>query len=301
MRNIFLPLKKRKQLPVETICRNCQTQLQGPYCHKCGQNLFIGSKRTFGELSISTLENIFAFDNKILTTLKLLLFFPGKLTKEYINGRIVRYVHPSKLFWFISLIFFTVLTMSIKQNNINIKKEGNISNMIENTQSNPGKEKYNAEIKIGKADTEKIDQTVKQIIALPENVTFQNYISTYSPYVAFLLIPFFAFLLFIFYRNRSYYYADYLAFALHLHSFAFIIFSIYLGLGMIFGNLKLESIVFFYIPMIYFIIASYTVFRPGKISLIAKSLSIAIIFGFMILIVLALFFVILIYLSINNK
>ncbi len=72
-----------------------------------------GARRSIRDLTFNMTENIFSFDDKIFSTLIYLLFVPGKLTKEYMKGRIVSYVHPSKLFWFISILFFTLLTIHI--------------------------------------------------------------------------------------------------------------------------------------------------------------------------------------------
>lgn len=301
MKNLIAGYKRRKQMPVQSLCRNCRTSLQGPYCHKCGQNLFIGSKRSFRDLFFNAIENIFVLDSKLLITLKYLLFFPGKLTKEYINGRIVRYVHPSKLFWFITLVFFTLLTMNIRENrNQFTTNTESISKVLDNQKQDIQKE-INASVGSDKEiSAGEMEQQIQKLITLPGSMTFQNYISTYSPYVTFLLIPFFAFLLYIFYRERTYYYADYLAFALHFHSFIFILFGIYIGLGMLFENLSFGQSVFLYIPMIYFLIASWVVFKPRPLALIGKSILIALIFSFVILLILILFFVTIYYLSLKD-
>ncbi len=105
---------KRKTTLVHAVCKNCETHLQGRYCHVCGQDVFSGAIRTVKDLTFNAVENMFVLDNKLFSTLKYLIFFPGKLSVEYRNGRVKRFVHPSKLFWFISIIFFTLLTVQIK-------------------------------------------------------------------------------------------------------------------------------------------------------------------------------------------
>lgn len=292
MKNMLSSYIRAKQLPVHAVCRNCQTRLEGPFCHICGQNVFKGSKRSFRDLAFNTLENLFAIDYKLLITLKYLLFFPGRLTKEYINGRIVRYVHPSKLFWFISLLFFTLVTININRNKQEIAlDESNISTIINSSQDSISKtiipEQYNEY----KAKTDKINSTIGNAVNAINSDDFKGYISTYSPYVAFILIPFFAFLLFLLYRDKKLFYADYLAFALHFHSFVFILLGAYLLLKMSFEKVEISSVVFFYAPMLYFIIASWYVFRPGIFSLIAKSILIVILFGITIIATLIFFFV----------
>ncbi|MCD7902058.1 MAG: DUF3667 domain-containing protein [Bacteroides sp.] len=96
------------------VCRNCQTRLVSRYCHNCGQDLFSGTEKTINEIIYNTFDTVFAFDNKILITLKYLFFFPGKLTKNFFEGKVICYVYPAKLFWFATLFFFAMLTFNSK-------------------------------------------------------------------------------------------------------------------------------------------------------------------------------------------
>jgi hypothetical protein len=86
-------------------CLNCGTGLQGPFCHYCGQpdkNLM----RFFPALLREMLEDFVDFDSRFMRTLKPLLFRPGKLTRDYLDGRRFRYVPPLRLYIFSSLAFF---------------------------------------------------------------------------------------------------------------------------------------------------------------------------------------------------
>ena len=51
-------------------------------------------------------ENVYQFDGKVWTTLYLLIRRPGFLTNEFNAGKISSYVHPLRLFMFISCLFF---------------------------------------------------------------------------------------------------------------------------------------------------------------------------------------------------
>lgn len=290
-----------KQLPVHAVCRNCQTKLEGPYCHRCGQNVFVGTKRSFSELAFNTLENMFAVDHKLLVTLKYLIFFPGKLTKEYINGRIVRYVHPSKLFWFISLLFFMLVTYNIKQQSANISKATDaITQQIAQQNQANGKVRKDPAQKVQQSSSESNETDfLSKLTKASKHIDIAGYVTTYSPYVTFLLIPFFAFLAFILYKERSYFYADYLAFALHFHSFVFILIGSYLGIQLLFPNLNIGGLIFFFIPVTYFLIASWVVFKPGIPALIGKSVLIFFTFGIAILSVLLAFLAFMIYMAIR--
>jgi len=86
-------------------CLNCGTELMGPFCYYCGQpdkNLM----RFFPALLRDLLEDVVDFDSRFMRTLKPLLFHPGKLTRDYLDGRRFRYVPPMRLYIFSSVIFF---------------------------------------------------------------------------------------------------------------------------------------------------------------------------------------------------
>lgn len=106
---------KKKDKLVLLKCQNCGTQMNGPYCHLCGQSLFAG-KESFNEAFLNNTLSLYAIDFKIFRTIKLLLFYPGYLTKEYCQGRIIRYEHPFKLFWFVALLFFIYFSYQFDPN-----------------------------------------------------------------------------------------------------------------------------------------------------------------------------------------
>jgi len=104
----------KKHYRAENDCLNCGTILQGKFCHVCGQeNLQI--KESFGHMMNHAISDYFHFDHQFFNTLKPLLFQPGKLTNEYMAGKRVSYLHPVKMYIFISLIFFVLLFSDTNQ------------------------------------------------------------------------------------------------------------------------------------------------------------------------------------------
>ena len=91
-------------------CMNCGTALMGPFCHYCGQpdkNLV----RFFPALLRELLEDFMDFDSRFMRTIKPLLFKPGKLTRDYLDGRRFRYVPPMRLYIFSSLALFFLIAV----------------------------------------------------------------------------------------------------------------------------------------------------------------------------------------------
>src|SRR5476651_1803657 len=95
----------KKHYRAENDCLNCGATLQGKFCHVCGQeNLEI--KESFGHMMNHAISDYFHFDYQFFHTLKPLFFKPGLLTNEYMAGRRVQYLHPVKMYIFISLVYF---------------------------------------------------------------------------------------------------------------------------------------------------------------------------------------------------
>ena len=88
-------------------CLNCNAQVNGRFCSVCGQEN-IEPKETFWNLVSHFLYDLFHYDGKVLSTLKALVFKPGLLTHEYVRGRRASYLHPIRLYIFISAVFFII-------------------------------------------------------------------------------------------------------------------------------------------------------------------------------------------------
>lgn len=88
-------------------CENCGTALVGLYCHACGQPAEPSptSVRAFARHSAADVTNL---DSRILRTLGLLLARPGRLTREYLAGRRIRYTKPLQLYLGAAAAFFFV-------------------------------------------------------------------------------------------------------------------------------------------------------------------------------------------------
>jgi hypothetical protein len=91
----------------EKDCLNCGATVIGPYCHNCGQEN-IEPKESFWHLILHFFNDITHFDGKFFTTLRILLFRPGFLSKEYMSGKRVSYLNPIRMYLFTSFIFFLV-------------------------------------------------------------------------------------------------------------------------------------------------------------------------------------------------
>lgn len=118
--------KERHKLKYRsTKCRNCYHPLDvsDRYCPNCSQ-LNSTKKLAFNDFFNEFFAGIFAYDSRFYRTLRVLLFMPGKISKDYIEGKQVRYANPYRFYLSASIIFFLVwsLTHSFEPN-VNIDPE----------------------------------------------------------------------------------------------------------------------------------------------------------------------------------
>ncbi|MBT8103833.1 MAG: DUF4286 family protein [Gammaproteobacteria bacterium] len=88
-------------------CLNCGTRLRGQYCGVCGQrarNRLI----SLWELVSDAFGDLFEIDSRLWRTLIPLLARPGRLTRDYLEGRRARYMPPFRTYLVLSVIFFVV-------------------------------------------------------------------------------------------------------------------------------------------------------------------------------------------------
>ena len=85
-------------------CLNCGASQQGPYCHTCGQGAD-DHHRSIGHLLWEAVEGFTHLDGRLAQTLPALLFHPGRLARDHIEGRRQRHVPPFRLFLITLLVF----------------------------------------------------------------------------------------------------------------------------------------------------------------------------------------------------
>jgi hypothetical protein len=137
-------------------CKNCGTPLEGWYCHSCGQNADT-HHRSILHLLWEAIEGMFHLDGRLANTLPLLFFKPGKLAKDYMEGRIVRHVPPFRTFLVALLLFIFAAEHAIH----NIRHQQELKEEKEATQlTTPAGRKARAD-EIRKDAVERRDERLK--------------------------------------------------------------------------------------------------------------------------------------------
>jgi hypothetical protein len=213
--------------PPEPNCLNCGAELHGTYCHACGQkavSLHLGVHDFAHEATHEFLH----LDGKILNTVKLLVFKPGQLTKEFVEGRRARYISPLRVYLTFSLLFFFLAAMDPRGGVIRVGTGPNAS-----APTNAAEEKRAEEI--------------------------AHLLQKQLPRLMFVLMPVFGLLTLAFYRWKQPYYVPHLYYSVHLHAFVFLLLSVVALLGFT-GNYgkTLGALLFFaFIPYHYFALRGF--------------------------------------------
>src|SRR5688500_12197311 len=99
---------------IETLerCQNCDTPLQGKFCHTCGQKQIEPHERTLKYLITQFLSAAFNLENNFLKSLWLLVSKPGFLAQHYVKGKRKSYMPPFSVFLIINFFYFNFSPMS---------------------------------------------------------------------------------------------------------------------------------------------------------------------------------------------
>jgi hypothetical protein len=226
-------------------CRNCGAQAPLNFCPQCGQETTLHPP-TLREFLHEFVGHYVALEGALWRTLALLLARPGRLTREYLDGRRRRYVLPLRLYLTTSFIFFVVLKfvagnigtpMVVKVGGQNLsvaeyeariaQAEGHapsgaasgvsFETMRANLCGAPGER---ACTRVEAA----LNESFKHMQAHPQEAFehAREHVLHWAPYAIFLLLPAFAGILQLTYRNRRMTYGEHVVFSLHLHAFWFL-------------------------------------------------------------------------------
>lgn len=228
-------------------CPNCGSELVEAYCAHCGQRQRgVGSMRQFiGE----SLDDQLGVDHKLPRTLQALFLRPGFLTREYMAGRIVRYIPPFRLYLIASVLFFVLLSFLSRRSDWAERAQQAIeagdSARVDTLAARAPRDSSGLRVGVSFRDDRnwldsarvnvpwawldrKIEANLKALGELPPGTAMRRITNTIieeMPRVMFVLLPVFALLLKLVYIRRRRLYLEHMIFALHLHTFAMLLFS----------------------------------------------------------------------------
>ena len=190
-------------------CLNCGAEHVAAYCAECGQKAG-HLNPTVHELLHDVWHEVAHIDGKVLSTGRHLLFRPGFLTREYFAGRRAQYVRPLRLYLIFSVIYFGAVQL--------LPADAGRSSSF-NVSFTPSANETAADVQ--KA-IESRGFSSQQEASAATNQALMRYI----PQAFFILVPFFALLMWLVTFRSGLNYPQHLYFALHVHAAAFAISTI---------------------------------------------------------------------------
>jgi hypothetical protein len=166
--------------------------LTGPFCAACGQKAVSLDIRVHDFIHELLHETVHV-DGRIFQSILRLLTRPGFLTREYLQGRRVRWISPIRLYLIFSLVFFAVSALP-GANPVRVE-------------ASPASAEASAELqKVGFDSIDDLRETLNHLLL------------TWVPRAMFVLVPLFAGLTMAVYRGVDGNYLHHLYFALHVHA-----------------------------------------------------------------------------------
>lgn len=221
---------KRRKLdtaPPGTACANCETVLEGPYCHRCGQ-LAEDFHRSIGHLVEELGESLLDFDGRIWRTLPRLVLRPGRLTRSYLDGHRAMQVPPLRLFLIVLLLVFLLGGIGNKPRMANIVTPRG-SQTIDLAHDPHAADKMT--IDLGKSAKAKANASwlkTRILNAAHDPERFMMVMESWAHRLAILMLPIGAGLLgLLFVFKRRFFLYDHLIFTMHSLSFQGLLISGY--------------------------------------------------------------------------
>jgi hypothetical protein len=323
-------------------CANCGDPTPGRFCPTCGQ------RRTTVRVSVGAIvgeviRDELALNSALPRTLVGILLQPGRLTNEYIRGRVVSYIPPLRLYLISSVLFFLLLSFvglraldrpapvmldgapsadaaadddsvravlqaqreqlaSLDTAGLPVMARSFVRRAIAETDAAlagagdttaeqtrarralpdavalpPGTmQPWAADMRRsarGAPLQHAVERKLDQLGHLPPEDAIREFLSSmldFAPHAMFVLLPVFALLLKLLYIRRDRYYAEHFVFALHVHSFFFLMFIIMLALPWD----RADGLLIIWM-VVYVWLAMKRVYRQGLVRTTAKWLALA--------------------------
>jgi hypothetical protein len=229
-------------------CADCGALAPRAYCPECGQKTALHAA-SVREVIHELVGQFIAVEGKLWRTLALLAFQPGRLTTEYLAGRRNRYIVPLRLYLSASFLFFLIVKVAMPaappgslgfdpQHSViatddggKVTREG-AHLTIESGDANesPVEVDLDPDLRCGDKDApcatwkKALARTLAAYKADPgrERARFVDRLQSNASYALFAMLPVFALLTSLVYRNRRMYYGEHMVFALHMHTFWFL-------------------------------------------------------------------------------
>lgn len=246
-------------------CLNCGDPTVGNYCPQCGQRK-VDVRISLRRMVMEVLDDQLALNSALPRTLGTLFFRPGRLTADYVHGRIARYIPPFRLYLISSLLFFVLLPVvtdvgAIQADFANTDRADSTA-VATGADAAAGAARRDS-VRAAGADTtgfglqvrdgddggfqinmgwdrdrvprwlhpinQRLEESERRLNSLPPDQAIGLLIRAFmdnAPTGVFIMMPVFALLLKVLYFRRKRFYVEHFVFGLHTHALAFLLFAL---------------------------------------------------------------------------
>ncbi len=236
-----------KKYREETNCLNCGQEVAGRFCSNCGQEN-IEPRENFVHLIGHFVSDYLHFDSKFFRSLKPLFVKPGFLTLQYWEGKRIQFIHPLRLFFFITILFMVSTSLFYNRFGEQLKDKMVFGDKNMAKLDMAYLETLGDSAKIiwpGAKDSVTVSQVkqfqirdARQAKKLRAGVDF---VFRNLKYVTFFLLPVYALVFRLLYIRRRPFYVDHLVYTMHLQTFVYFLFSVTLLLPFMF-DMSIDNI-----------------------------------------------------------
>lgn len=284
-------------------CKNCETTFEGKFCPNCGQSVF-EYQRPFRFLLADFTGNLFAFDTRFWKSLKALTIKPGRLTKDFIQGKRARYMSPFRFYIFVSFLFLFIFSgflghevsvsdenkqdvykvLDEAKNNV-VTRDATAIDSVTTTENTFNFEFGNdTSLRSKEEKEEKLAKVKDGVVKVMENPKiYMNSFLKFLSWALFLIMPVYAGILWLFNRKTAPYYYSHLILAVNQHSFWFLILSLYFSIQYFLPN-KTSDPEFFLLLLlpIHTFLGFKQLFERSWLRTLSKSIGIFLMYGFVL-------------------
>ena len=167
-------MRKRKIRRKTHLCPNCETVLERDenYCHVCGQenhNLNVPMK----DLIMEFIGSITFFETKFIETAQVIFTHPGKLTLDFNSGKRVKYMHPVRMYFWVSAIFFFAMSSDLTTKETSAQKNKKIE--VDSVRKVEQRDYNN-----GRNLARKLKSSIARNLALDSDTITKNHVSDFK-------------------------------------------------------------------------------------------------------------------------
>jgi hypothetical protein len=241
------------------LCLNCEAAVAASFCQHCGQST-ANHVPSASEFIHEFVGHYVALEGKLWKTLSMLLFRPGRLTRDYIEGKRARYVEPLRVYLTLSVLFFALFKLVGADNHINFGNEAKVAavssampakdgqaapraDQADKKEAKDEKDEAGSDGRFVSMDDADLNRIASWSPKLAKRVEHFQHLDgeqqkhalsagfmAFIPYAIFAMMPVFALWLKLIYLGTGRRYGEHLLFALHTNAFAFLMLGLLLVL-----------------------------------------------------------------------